>query len=53
VSGTYVKRSDPTEPREHAEDAYRHYRERFQRIFEETGENLTKVTDRLAEWLKR
>ncbi len=53
VSGTYVKRSDPAEPREHAEDAYRHYRERFQRIFEETGESFTKVTDRLAEWLRR
>ena len=53
ISGTYPKRGDPTEPREHAEDAYRHYHERFQRIFEETGESLTKVTDRLAEWLRR
>ena len=52
ISGDYVKRSDvPTHPREHAGEAYEHYRARFQRMFEETGENLSKAADRMADWL--
>jgi Zn-dependent protease with chaperone function len=52
IAGDYVKRSDiPTDPREHAGEAYEHYRARFQKMFDETGENLSKTADRLADWL--
>jgi Zn-dependent protease with chaperone function len=51
ISGVYPKRTDPVDPAEHAEDAYRHYRERFRRTFEEAGESLTGAADKMAEWL--
>jgi Zn-dependent protease with chaperone function len=51
VSGDYRTRDQQADPAQEAEEAYRHYRRRFQRIFEETGESLGKVADRMAEWL--
>jgi Zn-dependent protease with chaperone function len=52
ISGDYVRRSDvAADAREHAGEAYEHYRARFQKMFEETGENLSKAADRLADWL--
>jgi Zn-dependent protease with chaperone function len=51
ISGGYRTRDQQADAAEEAEDAYRHYRQRFQRIFEETGESLGKVADRMADWL--
>ena len=51
VTGVYPKRGDRVDPAEHAEDAYRHYRERFRKAFEDAGESLSGAADRMAEWL--
>jgi hypothetical protein len=51
ISGVYPKRSDPVDPAEHAEDAYRHYRDRFRKAFEDAGESLSSAADKMAEWL--
>jgi Zn-dependent protease with chaperone function len=51
IGGSYPKRSDPVDPGEHAEDAYRHYRERFQKAFEDAGETLGGAADKMADWL--
>jgi Zn-dependent protease with chaperone function len=51
VSGVYPKRDEKADPVEAADEAYRHYRERFRRTFEEAGEGLASATDRMAEWL--
>ena len=53
ISGTYPKRTDPPpDPREHAGEAYKHYRQRFQKIFDEAGANLANTADRVADWLQ-
>ena len=52
IGGDYPKRDAAPDPREHAGKAYEHYRERFQRTFEETGESLERAIDRMAEWLQ-
>ena len=51
ISGVYPKRSDPVDPAEHAEDAYRHYRDRFRKAFEDAGESLSSAADKMADWL--
>ncbi len=51
IGGSYRTRDEPADPREEAGEAYRHYRDRFQKIFEEAGESLSKATDRMADWL--
>jgi Zn-dependent protease with chaperone function len=51
VGGTYRTRDEPADPREEAGEAYRHYRERFERLFEEAGESLSKAVDRMGDWL--
>jgi Zn-dependent protease with chaperone function len=52
VGGNYRTRDQPPDPGAEAEDAYTHYRQRFQKIFEETGDSLGKVADRMADWLQ-
>jgi Zn-dependent protease with chaperone function len=51
VSGVYRTRDQPPDPATEADAAYRHYRQRFQKIFEDTGENLSKAADRMADWI--
>jgi Zn-dependent protease with chaperone function len=51
VGGSYRTRDEPADPREEAGEAYRHYKERFERIFEDAGENVSKAVDRMADWL--
>jgi Zn-dependent protease with chaperone function len=51
ISGVYPKRTDPIEAGEQAGDAYRHYRERFRKTFEDAGESLSSAADKMAEWL--
>jgi Zn-dependent protease with chaperone function len=51
VSGVYPRRSDPVDPGEHAEEAYRHYRDRFRKVFEDAGESLSGAADKMADWL--
>jgi Zn-dependent protease with chaperone function len=51
VSGVYTKRGDPVDPVSHADAAYRHYRDRFRKMFEDFGESLTSAADKMAEWL--
>jgi Zn-dependent protease with chaperone function len=52
VAGGYRTRDQPADAATEAGDAYAHYRERFQKIFEETGESVGKVADRMADWLQ-
>jgi Zn-dependent protease with chaperone function len=52
VGGDYPRRDAAPDPREHAGKAYDHYRERFQRTFEDAGESLERGIDRMSEWLK-
>ena len=47
------KRQEKADPAAEAEEAFRHYRGRFQRIFHETGESLGKVPDLMADWLQQ
>jgi Zn-dependent protease with chaperone function len=51
VSGSYPTRDEPADAREEAGEAYRHYRDRFQRIFDDAGANLSKAVDRMGDWL--
>ncbi|HET8952989.1 MAG TPA: M48 family metallopeptidase [Solirubrobacteraceae bacterium] len=59
VSGEYVKRGDPIDPRAEAGDAVDFYAERFRAIFrdagagvEKAGETLGQAAERLGEWLR-
>ena len=53
VNGSYRRRDEHTDVATEAGEAYRHYRKRFQRIFEEAGEGLGKVPERVADWLQQ
>jgi len=53
IGGSYRKRDDPADAGVEAEEAYKHYRQRFQKIFEETGGGLGKVADRMNDWLQQ
>ena len=53
VSGSYRKRGEKVDAVTEADAAYRHYRERFQRIIAETTDSLAKVPDRMADWLRK
>ena len=53
VGGTYRKRDEKVDAGTEAEEAFRHYRERFQRIFEETGESVAKIGERMSDWVQR
>jgi Zn-dependent protease with chaperone function len=51
ISGSYRRRGEKPDPAAEAGEAFKHYRTRFQRIFEETGESLAKLPERVADWL--
>jgi Zn-dependent protease with chaperone function len=51
IGGTYPRRGDAVDPGEHAEDAYRHYRERFRKAFDEAGEGVSGAVDKMGDWL--
>jgi hypothetical protein len=53
VGGSYRKRGEKVDAVTEADAAYRHYRERFQRIIAETTDTLAKVPDRMADWLRK
>ena len=51
VSGDYPKRGDDTDAGAHAGEAYRHYRERFAKAFEDAGETVTSAAEKMGDWL--
>jgi Zn-dependent protease with chaperone function len=51
ISGVYPKRGDPVDASAQADDAYRHYRDRFRKLFEDAGDTLSSAADKMAEWL--
>ena len=53
VGGTYRKRDEKADAGAEAEEAFKHYRERFQRIFEDTGESIGNVGERMSDWVQR
>ena len=53
IGGAYPKRGDRVDPREAAGDAVDHYKQRFAKIFNEAGEEISSATDRFADWLKK
>ena len=53
VGGTYRKRDEKVDAGAEAEEAFKHYRERFQRIFEDTGESIGNVGERMSDWVQR
>jgi Zn-dependent protease with chaperone function len=52
VAGSYRKRGEAVDPAVEAGDAYRHYRRRFQGIFEDAGEGLSSAAERMSEWVR-
>jgi Zn-dependent protease with chaperone function len=52
TGGDYPRRDAAPDAREHAGKAYDHYRDRFQRTFEDAGESLDRAVERMSEWLK-
>jgi hypothetical protein len=53
VGGSFRTRDEKADPAAEAEEALKHYRLRFERLFDETGENLGKVQERMTEWLQK
>ena len=53
VGGDYRKRGEKVDPAVEADAAFRHYRDRFQRIIADTSETLAKVPDRMSDWLRK
>jgi Zn-dependent protease with chaperone function len=51
IGGSYRHRGEKADPSAEAEDALRHYRSRFQKLFEDTSESLTRVPEAMADWL--
>jgi Zn-dependent protease with chaperone function len=58
--GEYRKRSDPSNPRDDAGDAFEFYSERFRTMFRELGDNVTSignqvgdVSAQVADWLRK
>jgi Zn-dependent protease with chaperone function len=52
VGGDYRKREEPPDVGAEADAAVRHYRARFERIFADTDENLSKVMGRVGDWVQ-
>jgi Zn-dependent protease with chaperone function len=52
IGGSYATRDQTPDARDEAGKAYDHYRDRFQKAFEDAGESLEKVLDRMADWLQ-
>jgi Zn-dependent protease with chaperone function len=52
VDGEYPRRGDPVDVRDQADQAVNFYRERFASAFRDTGDNLAKASDSLADWLR-
>jgi Zn-dependent protease with chaperone function len=59
IAGDYIRRDDERHVREEAGDAMEFYAERFRRMFQEVGENVTKigsqvggVAEQMADWLR-
>jgi Zn-dependent protease with chaperone function len=53
IGGDYIRRDTEADAKDEAGKAYDHYRERFQRAFEDAGESFERVVDRIGEWLRR
>jgi hypothetical protein len=53
VGGEYATRDQRANPREEADRAFDHYREKFRKAFEDAGESLEKSIDRMTDWLKK
>jgi Zn-dependent protease with chaperone function len=51
VAGEYPKRGEADAPVEHAEAAYRHYRDRFKKAFEDAGETIGSAAEKMATWV--
>jgi hypothetical protein len=59
VGGDYIRRGEEPPVRAEAGDAFQFYAERFRRMFEEMGENVTKLgaqvgglAEQMAEWVR-
>ena len=53
VAGDFATRDREPDAGEEAGRAYEHYREKFVKTFEDAGESLADVLDRMNEWLKK
>jgi Zn-dependent protease with chaperone function len=53
IGGSFTTRDREPNPREHADDAVRHYTERFKRIFQDAGATLGDTTEKMSDWLDR
>jgi Zn-dependent protease with chaperone function len=53
VSGSYIKRDEPQDPRAEASDAVAHYAERFRQTFSDLGGSLGDAGQQLSEWLRK
>ena len=53
VGGSYRRRDEKVAASAEAESAFRHYQQRFQRIFDEANETFGKVPERMADWLQQ
>jgi Zn-dependent protease with chaperone function len=53
LGGDYRRRDEKVDPVAEADAAFRHYRDRFQRIIADTSETLAKVPDRMSDWLRK
>jgi Zn-dependent protease with chaperone function len=52
IGGDFRTRDEPPDAQAEAGRAYDHYRERFQKAFEDAGDTLERGIDRMNEWLQ-
>ncbi|HEY1458342.1 MAG TPA: M48 family metallopeptidase [Solirubrobacteraceae bacterium] len=52
VSGEYVTRDEPSQPRAEASDAVSHYAQRFRDTFKDLGESINDAGQQISEWLR-
>ncbi len=53
IGGSYRRRDEKLDPGAEAEQAFQHYRKRFQKIFEETGDGVGKAAERMSDWVQK
>jgi Zn-dependent protease with chaperone function len=53
VDGEYPRRGDPVDARAEASGAVEFYSERFRAVFRDTGDQVAKSGERLADWLRK
>jgi Zn-dependent protease with chaperone function len=51
ISGVYPKRGEDVDTAAHAEEAYKHYRDRFRKAFEDAGETVSSAAEKMGAWL--